>query len=220
MLARPPATRQTLLALQRRVDRVEKGAGLLRRRREALVAELLRLARPAVSARVSITERATRAYPVLLSALAREGADGLNALGWPTRSASVELRTGQVWGVPTAEIVSRPRMLRTYQARAVPPAACSGAAAMAATAFEELAELLLDAANHESLLQRLGDAVARTSRQVNTLERRLGPALRAGLDTVRRTLDERERQEHVRVARVVRAGRRPQSGADGHRTLS
>lgn len=203
--ARPAPTRQNLLALQRRLDRVDKGTGLLRRKREALAAELFRLARPAASARASISARAAAAYPVLLGALAREGADGLRALGWPGRDLKVEIRSTQVWGIPVAEILRRPPIRRTPQARAVPPGGASISASEAATAFEELTELLLDAANREALLRRLGEALARTSRQVNTLERRLGPTLRADLGAIRRILDEREREEHLRLERLLRA---------------
>jgi V/A-type H+-transporting ATPase subunit D len=203
--ARIPPTRQNLLALQRKLERVGKGIGLLRRKREALVAELFRLAQPAAAVRISIAERAAAAYPVLGQALARDGAEGARALGWPGRDVSVEIRTGQVWGIATAEILEQPRIQRTYRARGVPPAAASAASSRAAAAFEELSELLLEAANRETLLRRLGEAVARTSRQVNTLERRLEPALRTGLGTIRRTLDEREREERVRVARLLRA---------------
>jgi V/A-type H+-transporting ATPase subunit D len=197
-------TRQNLLGLQRRLDRIAKGTGLLRRKREALVAELFRLARPAASARASISERAASAYPALASALAREGAGGLQALGWPSRDLQVEIRAGQVWGIPVAEILGRPPIRRTPQVRGLPAGAASGAASQATAAFEELTELLLDAANREALMRRLGDALARTSRQVNTLERRLEPALRANLSAIRRTLDEREREEHLRVARRSR----------------
>jgi vacuolar-type H+-ATPase subunit D/Vma8 len=129
----------------------------------------------------------------------------------------VELRAGQVWGIAVAEILRRPPIPRTPQARGMPPASASGAAAEAVTEFEELAELLLGAASRESLLRRLGDAVARTSRQVNTLERRLQPSLRSELTSVRRTLDEREREEHLRLERLLRARRRstPASGSGG-----
>ena len=82
---RGPATRQNLLALQRRLERVGKGAALLRRKREALVSELFRIAKPAAVARVTIAESAARAYPVLLDALADEGYTGLRAIGWPDR---------------------------------------------------------------------------------------------------------------------------------------
>jgi vacuolar-type H+-ATPase subunit D/Vma8 len=85
----------------------------------------------------------------------------------------------------------------------------SGATTEATAAFEELTELLLDAANRETLLGHLGEALARTSRQVNTLERRLQPALTAHLVAIWRTLDEREREDHVRLERRMR--RRPGS---------
>jgi len=205
---RPAPTRQNLLALQRRLERVGKGTTLLRRKREALVAELFRLARPAASARVSIVDQAATAYPALLAALAREGVDGLRALGWPSRDLRVRMRSGQVWGVALAEILERPPMRRTPHARGVPPASASGAAAVATAAFEELAELLLNAANREALLRRLGEALNRTSRQVNTLERRLEPALRAHLTAIHHTLDEREREEHLRLGRLLRARQR------------
>jgi V/A-type H+-transporting ATPase subunit D len=201
---RPAPTRQNLLALERRLHHVARGTALLRRKREALVAELFRLARPAVSARASIAACSEKAYPLLLAALSLEGAEGLMSVGRPGREVRVEMRSAQVWGIAVAEILGRPPIQRTPQARGVPPAAVSGATTEASTAFEELTELLLDAANRETLLGHLGEALARTSRQVNTLERRLQPALSADLVAVRRTLDEREREHHVRLERLMR----------------
>ena len=69
--------------------------------------------------------------------------------------------------------------------------------------FERLADLLLDAAPREMLIRRLGEALAQTSRQVNTLERRLAPALRAEVTGMRRTLDEREREERLRLKQLL-----------------
>ena len=82
---RPAATRQNLLATTRRLERVVRGTGLLRRKREALVTELFRLARPAAELRRTIAERAEAAWPALLDALGEEGESGLRALGWPAR---------------------------------------------------------------------------------------------------------------------------------------
>jgi vacuolar-type H+-ATPase subunit D/Vma8 len=89
----------------------------------------------------------------------------------------------------------------------VDPGGVSASVVVATAAFEQLAELLLAAANREALLRRLGEALARTSRQVNTLERRLGPALRADLGAIRHALEEREREEHLRLERLLRARR-------------
>jgi vacuolar-type H+-ATPase subunit D/Vma8 len=54
------------------------------------------------------------------------------------------------------------------------------------------------------LLQRLGGALAQTSRQVNTLERRIAPELKSRVAAILRTLEEREREEHSRLRHIKR----------------
>jgi V/A-type H+/Na+-transporting ATPase subunit D len=200
-------TRSNLLAGQRRLRRMTKGAELLRRKREALVAEIVRLARPAAAARALIAERAARAYPLLVKALAEEGRAGLGALAWPHRDLSLEIRPAQVWGIPVAEIVTRPPLQRTLEARGTSANMIALSAAASATEFEVLAELLLDAAPRELLLQRLGLELTRTSRQVSTLEHRMMPRLQGEVTRVRRTLEEREREEHTRLGWLIRRRR-------------
>jgi vacuolar-type H+-ATPase subunit D/Vma8 len=113
----PAPTRQNLLGLVRRLERVAKGTGLLRRKREALAAELFRLARPATDLRVAIASRAASAYPALLSLLAEAGYGDARALGWPGRELRAELRSTQVWGMAVSEILRRPLVRRTLGAR-------------------------------------------------------------------------------------------------------
>jgi len=198
----PAATRQNLLATSRRLERVTRGVGLLRRKREALVAELFRLARPAAELRRSIGERAATAWPALIGVFGAEGFLGARSIGWPPRDLEVEIRAGQVWGIAVGEILGRSTVRRTLAARGTPPGAVTASLIGAATEFEALTEVLLDAADREALLRRLGEALAQTSRQVNTLERRIAPHLGAEQASIRRTLDEREREEHVRLERL------------------
>lgn len=198
-------TRSGLLAGQRRLERVSKGAALLRRKREAVVGEIVRLARPASDARRLIAETAAQAYPALLGALAMEGSTGLRAIAWPVRELELNISTTQVWGIPAAAIGSRPQLRRTLEARGLTAMRIDPATAATATAFEGLAELLLDAAARELLLQRLGVALTRTSRQVNTLEQQVAPSLRQAVTRTRRDLEERERDEHARLGWVLRA---------------
>ena len=211
-IRRSAGTRQALLRERRRLERVSRGVSLLRRKREALVAELFRIARPAADLRTAIDARTRRAYPALHAALADEGGAGVRALGWPARRLDVELRANQVWGVAVVEIVRHAAVHRNAAERGVPPGAAGAAALHAADEFEDLAELLLAAANRETLLRRLGEAVARTSRQVNTLERRVSPDLTATIVRIRRALDEREREEHLRLARLLGAHARRRDG--------
>ncbi len=193
-----------LVRARRRLERVGKGVALLRRKREALVAEFFRLARPAASARSVIAECCARAYPVLLRALTVQGQPALRAIGWPARDLAVEIRPGQVWGISVSDISSRPPLARTLEARGTAPGSAGPAAVRTAEEFETLADLLLDAAPREMLIRRLGEALAQTTRRVNTLERRVSPALRARTSLIRRTLDEREREERLRLRFLAR----------------
>lgn len=200
------ATRLNLVRAVRRLERLRRGAAILRRKREALVTELFHLARPAADARTQIAATAVLAYPSLLAALARHGRSGVRALSWPGRELEVTLAPGSVWGVVVTRLVERPPVVRTLPARGVAPGSAGMAAVRGMAEFERFTELLLDAAPREMLLRRLGEALARTSRQVHTLEHRLSPRLREDIGRVRLALEEREREERVRLQRLL--GRR------------
>ncbi len=213
-------TRLNLLRAVRRLTRIEKGVELLRRKREALVTEFFQAARPAADARAVIADRAQSAYPALLRALAVHGYSGLRAMGWPSRDVAVEIRPAAIWGIPVSELTARPPLRRTLGARATAPGLTGPAAAEAAAEFEVFAGLLLDAAPRELVLRRLGEALALTSRQVNALEQRLLPQVWSQIALTRSALDEREREEHMRLRRLLRRrlqGRIGQLGeADEH----
>lgn len=197
-------TRMNLIRAARRLEQVGKGVELLRRKREALVSELFRLARPAAEARAQIAEGTRRAYPALLGALAAHGLAGLRALGWPARDVTLEIEPRSVWGIAASTIVRRPPLARTLGARGTAPGTTGPRTVRATTEFERLAELLLDAAPREMLIRRLGEALSQTSRQVNMLERRVAPDLRAEMVGVRRALEEREREERLRLKHLLR----------------
>jgi V/A-type H+-transporting ATPase subunit D len=201
---RLPATRATLLRTRRQLAQVDKGTELLHRKREALVRELFRLARAATDARQAIADRMAAASPSLLEALTVHGAAGLRALSWPTRDLVVDLAPALVWGIPASDVREVPPVRRSVEARALAPGSAGPAAADAAYQFELVLELLLAAAPAEQRLRRLGSAVSDTGRRLRTLEERVAPALSARIVGVRRTLDEREREEHLRLQHVKR----------------
>jgi len=202
--ARLPPTRLGLLRAQRRLERLERGTSLLRRKREALVAELFSLARSALDTREQIEAQARAAWPLYLDALAAEGAGALTGLSWPWRELAVRVSARVVWGVPVADLEPAGPIVRTLAARGVPPGPAP-AAVEAAEAFERLTDMLVRAAPREMLLRRLGAALAQTTRQVNRLERRVAPGLRRQAAQVRAALDEREREEHVRLGLLARS---------------
>ena len=203
---RVPSTRANWLRTRRELHRVERGATLTRRKREALVAELFRSARPALDARRRLAEVSADAVDVLLEALAVHGLRGLESLGAGATAPRIEMRPASVWGIPVSEIVSRPPLRRTVEARGAAPALVGPSATEAAARYEQLAELLIDAGPAEQRLERLSAAVAAATRRLRVLEQGLMPQLAAQVARVRHDLDEREREERVRL-RLVTAKR-------------
>ena len=206
--ARVAPTRINLLAARRRLVQVNRGATLVRRKRDALVREMFRLARPAASSRVEIATQFTDAWEALLSALAVHGRAGLRALSWPARSIEVEIEPAQVWGILVTDMVGRVPLQRMIDARGVSPATTGPATTEAARRFEILAERLLEVAAAEQRLRRISEAVAEESRHLRTLEQRVAPALAVQIGTLKRALQEREREEHLRLKHLqARRGR-------------
>jgi V/A-type H+-transporting ATPase subunit D len=208
---RPSPTRQYLIQAERALARLGRGIALLRRKREALAASLFKLATPAVDANARIADRAARAHHLLALALGDLGEHGVVPVAWPARQVTVQLEPSTVWGLPAARLEGLPPVERSLAARAAPPTVTGAAAALAADAYEELLALLLRSAPEALLLRRLADALARTSRQVNALERRVAPELRGNVERVRWQLEEREREDLVRLAVAARSAprRRP-----------
>ena len=112
-----PPTRSGLVRASAQLDRVRKGRELLNRKREALITELFRSARPALDARQEVEERAREAHRALLDALAAHGAAGLRPYAWPDREIELELESRQVWGIAVPSVVSHTPIQRTLTTR-------------------------------------------------------------------------------------------------------
>jgi len=206
-VSRVAPTRAELLRSRRLLTRVERGAGLLRRKREALVRQLFPLAGPAAEARRVIAASASAAYQAELAALAIHDEGGVDATGWPARELAVEIEVARVWGVVVPRLGELPRLDRGLAARATAPVPTGPALFEAANRFERFAADLLAATARELEVRSLGQALSRTSRQLHTLEQRVAPDLRDRVAQVARSLDEREREEHTRLRQLRRRRR-------------
>lgn len=202
-LRHSPATRHNLLNVRRRLQRVQTAAGLLTRKRSALVNELFRTAKPVLDAREASEWQAAAAFAALLHAQADRGQPLLQALALPDRELQVELRLTESWGLPAADVVQHDPILRNPDERKVAAGSTGPATTLAAAEFETLTALLLDMASREILIRRLARALAETSRRVNLLQSRVGPGLQAELTRIEATLEEREREEQLRYRHLL-----------------
>jgi vacuolar-type H+-ATPase subunit D/Vma8 len=103
-----------------------------------------------------------------------------------------------------SDVVTRTAVARTLDARGLAPAITGPAVSRTAALYEELADLLIDAAPREQRVRRLSEAVGETTRRLLTLEQRVAPNLESQIAAVRQQLDEREREEHLRLRHVSR----------------
>lgn len=202
-------TRSSLMRLSRRLDQVEKGAALLEKRRDALVIQLFARVRPTLDARRVIEQQAGQAYRALIDALATSGRGDLAAFGWPGRALHIQRVDPAAAGSAVPDRFARPpTLVRGPAARAMVPGQFDAAAEQAAQAFERLLETLLATAPEDFAIRQLGRDLARTVRQVNVLEQRVAVDLTRARVHVRRTLDEREREEAIRLRRIAAQARR------------
>ncbi len=204
-------TRVELLRARRLLERVGRGTALLRRKREALVRAIVPLARPAAEARRAIADTAAAAYRAELDALAIDGEGAVDATGMPPRELAVELDVARTWGVVVPTLRDLPAWRRGLVLRATAPGATGPALFEAANRFEDLLAQVVDAVARETSVRALGAALARTSRQLHTLEQRVAPELETQIATTAGALEERDRDDQARLRKlrslVARGGR-------------
>ena len=194
-------TRMALLGLRARLGLARQGARLLRGKREVLAAEMFKLLREAVAGRDRLDAVLRDAQRALVLARALTGDAALASLGdAAAREIPVTVEERRVWGVPVHR-VSAPRLRRAADARGAPPASWGLIAAEAATRHEEVLEVLLEIASRELYLERLGQEMQQTSRRMNALEQLVAPRLAAEARRVALALEERAREEAVRLKR-------------------
>ena len=202
--ARLVPTRSTLLRARAQLERVRRGADAVSRKRQALVGHLFRIARPAIDARAEIAQRVNEAAATLFDALAVNGLDALRVVGLPPRELTVDVTPAQIWGVPVADVEAAEHVRRTLEARGVTAGSAGREMNAAADAYEALADVLIAAAPRELRVARLAEAVSSTSRQLRLLRERVEPRLITQIATVAHTLEEREREEHLRLKHLQR----------------
>jgi V/A-type H+-transporting ATPase subunit D len=121
------------------------------------------------------------------------------------REVPIDVSLRRVWGVPTPT-VSAPPLVRAADGRGTSATSWGPSGAEAARRHEEALEALLRIASRELHLARLGEEIQATSRRINALEQLLLPSLAREAARIEGALDERDREDAVRLKRF-RAGK-------------
>ena len=190
------ATRMELLARKAQIALAKQGRDLLEQKRSALLKEFLQTADTAVVRSDALQDAAADAFRTLARAESIAGAEVTRSAALASRAElSLEVTTASVMGVKVPHIeqkrVSRSMLGRGYCIVGTPIVVDE-----TAEAFEREVDAIIQMAETELRLTRLGAEIQRTSRRLNALDHLLIPRLEADRDFIQMALDERERSDH------------------------
>jgi V/A-type H+-transporting ATPase subunit D len=186
-------TRMNLL--QRRDQRrvADQGVDLLKRKRDALVADFFKIVRESLAARERLAAASREAYIMLTLAKALEGREALEAAALPAaRDIRLTIDIRNVWGTKIPEVVVTD-VRRPLLERGQNPVATSARTIESTTNFEEMLGAILAVAATEIKLRKIGEEIKKTTRRVNALEQVVIPRLRAEIRFIAAVLEQRAR---------------------------
>ncbi len=191
-------TRMTLLQKRSQLQLASKGVDLLKKKRDALVGEFFALVQETLEARKSLESAAKDAYFALFLAKAFDGPEVVDAqaVGIPAvKSVSAEVEN--VWGTKV------PKLNVDWPAgAAASPIATGGQTLKAQEAFRRFAKALVEVANTETRLRRIGEEIKKTTRRVNALEQVVIPGVLHQMRFIKLVLEQREREDTFRLKRI------------------
>jgi V/A-type H+/Na+-transporting ATPase subunit D len=202
------ATRAELLSRRARITLARQGRDLLTDKRAALMREFGRLSASVLEREAALGKQAIEARRELRDAVVFDGPEVIDSSAFAASGAvDVRLSARSVAGVLVVEIehdsVARPRTARGYSLLAT-----TVRTDLVAASFETQLDLLLDAAAAVLSLRRLAGEIARTTRRISALEHVVVPGLELERDMIAMVLEEREREDRVRLRRARAAVRR------------
>ena len=206
-------TRMDLLARKAQIALASQGRDLLEQKRTALMKEFLRTADTALKRSDALQQTAASARQCLARAETMAGAEAVRSAALASRSGfRLDVTTASVMGVRIPHIEQK-RVARSFLERGYSIVNTSITMDETASAFEEEVEAIIQLAEIELRLTRLGDEIQRTSRRLNALDQFLIPRLEAERDFIQTALDERERADHFRL-KLVKRGLERKRGMD------
>lgn len=198
-------TRMELLARKAQFELASQGRDLLEQKRSALMKEFMRTADIAIQHSDVLQALAAEACQSLARAQATAGGESLRSAALASRGEfSLDVTNTSVMGVKVPHIEQK-HAARSFLERGYAVVNTSVTIDETAYAFEKEVEAILQMAETELRLVRLGNEIQRTSRRLNALDHFLIPRLKAEYNFIQIALDERERADHFRLKLVKRS---------------
>jgi V/A-type H+-transporting ATPase subunit D len=189
-------TRTNLIRVRKDLKFAREGYEILDRKREALTAELIRVAKEADSTQREVWKLLERAYTALEKAQLTLGSDDVQ---WAALAASktveVEIRTRGIMGVPIPVIQSSGEPHKLLYS----PGDTNAALDEASAGFREVLIRIPQLSMLVTTVWRLAGELRKTQRRVNALQHIFIPNYEDTVAFIVSSLEEREREETFRL---------------------
>lgn len=192
-------TRSNLLQRRDQLKLANRGADLLKRKRDALISEFFDLVKSSLEARKSLLGTSQEAYFSLFLAKAWDGPEAVESLSLAEQSGlDVDIKVENLFGVKVPQ-VQPPNFSGDLP---FSPINAGARTLDAASEFRKLTEALINVAATETRLRRIGEEIKKTNRRVNALEQLVIPGINQQIKDIRSVLDQRALEEVTVLKRI------------------
>ena len=208
-------TRTNLLMLKEKSRSIVNSIGILKARKQALIREFLAATVPFLRSREDIKKTYGSAMRELAFAIGREGADNIASIVRATeREFGIEVKEKSIWGLRYKDIAYHETPVREPDKRGYNEYSTTPHLEESTGLFEKLLESMLQIAEYESKLKRLGEEIIRTTRRIKVLEEMIIPRLKHQIRSIAQYIGEREREAFYRLKHVknILIARKEQGG--------
>ncbi len=192
-------TRSNLLQQRDQLRLAQRGADLLKRKRDALIGEFFALVKESLEARRALEAVSRDAYFSLFLANAWDGPEAVQSLSLAGGSELlVDIQVDNLFGVKV------PKVMPPEFSSDMPfsPVEAGAQTLAAAQHFRRLTEALVQVAATETRLRKIGEEIKKTSRRVNALEQLVIPGVQWTIRDIRSVLDQRALEEVTTLKKI------------------
>ena len=198
-------TRSELLERRAQISLAEQGMDLLKQKRDALLIEFMSVMDETLRLSTSLEKNVAEAQYSLAIAKAVDGEVAVASAAFATQGhIAIEMTGTKIMGVSVPVVTKGESPLRSSFTRGYAITGVSSRIDETAEKFEKILDVIIEYADIETRLKRLGEEIQKTNRRVNALEQITVPGLREQVAYIRMTLDERAREDLFRLKKVKR----------------
>ena len=196
-------TRAELLERREQIKLAKQGMDLLKQKRDALLIEFMGVMDETLRLSESLQKSVSEAQYSLAVAKAVDGTVALRSAGMATKGEIVVDMTGtKIMGVSVPVVTKGESPIKSSFTRGYAVTGVSSRVDESADKFERILDVIIEYADIETRLKRLGEEIQKTNRRVNALEQVTVPQLTEQVTYIRQTLDERAREDLFRLKKV------------------